>query len=133
MNSLLKFAALSVVAVTFTLCGAQAAKADRFVYRSYYAGPYYAGTEVVYRRPFAPFYAPRVAYYPAAVPVYAAPVYSAPVYSAVPSVVNYPAATVTGYRGTTVYYNYGASYAPAVPAVVYPLPSVVYPPAVFPY
>lgn len=132
MKSRFQVAALSILAAALVLCAAQSAKADRYVYRSYYAGPYYAGTTVEYRRPFTPFYAPRVAYYPAGVPVYSPPVYSAyypaPVYAApvvAPTVVNYPR--------RTVYYNYGPTYAPPVPAVVYPLPSVVYPPAVFGY
>ena len=131
MYSWLKTAALAAVACgAFAFVNTPAAQAQRVVYRSYYAGPYYAGSTVTYRRPLTPFYAPRTAYY-APAPVYAAPVYgvpgyAAPVYGA--PAYGYAAPTVTNYPGAPVYYP-----APLpVPAVVYPLPSAVYPPAVFP-
>ena len=129
MKSWLKTAALAaLVCGAFSLLNVRSAEAGRYVVRSYYAGPYYAGTAVEYRRPFTPFYAPRTVMYAPPGPVYGVPVYGGPVYA--PPVYGYGVPTVTNYPGVTTFY--GAPVAPLpVPAVVYPLPRVVYPPAVF--
>ena len=146
MTSLLRTLALAAVAAgVMAFVNTPEAKAQRLIYTNYYAAPYYAGTAVTLRRPIL---GPRTAFYAPAYGV--APVYTAPTVVGYPATTSYYAPTTTYYAPTTTYYGgtvvgptvtnypgttvyYGGTVAPlAVPAVSYPLPSVVYPPAVFP-
>jgi hypothetical protein len=141
MTSFLRTLALAVVAAgAFAFVNTPEAKAQRLIYTNYYATPVYAGNAVTYR---GPFLGRRTAFY---APAYVAPVVASPTVVSYAPTGTYYAPTTTYYAPTTTYYGgtvigptvtsypsstvyYGGT---AIPAVSYPLPSLVYPPAVFP-